>query len=85
MTHKTIPARPPRDGRAFIRVVALEDFEPVEDDFRETFTRHWPDGTRYDVLAWDGGCDDRATVLCAFQSLKDAQEYRKQHNMAVRR
>jgi hypothetical protein len=85
MTHKTIPARPPRDGRAFIRVVALEDFGPVDPDFRETFMRQWPEGIRYDVLAWDGGCDDRATVLCAFADLKDAQEYRRQRNAAVRR
>jgi hypothetical protein len=85
MSHQTIPARPPRDGRAFIRVVALEDFAPHEVGFVQAFMDRWPEGTRYDVLAWDGGCHDRATVLCAFANLKDAQQYRKQHNAAVRR
>lgn len=76
----TIPKRELKDGRAFIRVVEFADIDDGTESFRANFHQQFPEGTRYDVLAWDGGCEDRATVQACFTTKKDASEFVKEYN-----
>lgn len=73
-----------RDGKAFLRKVDWQPSPNLSDEENAAkeaqWRQWWPEGTRYDVLAWDGGCHDRPTAQASFNNKKEAVAYIKQYN-----